>query len=136
MAVAAQVLTRSQEYRVLTAQLESLFMHSSSFTLQTLYFHLHPTIHTMSLLASLCQSLEAEDSDGVKDRSDLSDDDDDEDGGLGGIAEKLGFGGAGLAGLMKNLKAQEGGGLTGGGGPVLGGEVLDTICERDATLSG
>ncbi len=35
---------------------------------------------------------------------------------------------------MKNLKAQEGG--IGGGGPILGGEVLDTICERDATLSG
>lgn len=83
----------------------------------------------MSLLASLCQSLDAED-DGSKDRSDISDDDD----GLGGIAEKLGFGGAGLEGLMKNLKAQKGG--IGGGGPVLGGEVLDTICERDATLSG
>ncbi|KAK8864313.1 hypothetical protein IAR55_001560 [Kwoniella newhampshirensis] len=117
-----------KEYRVLTAQLESLFLSSPTFTLQTLYFHLHPTLHTMSLLASLCLSLENEES--GPDGSDVSDDDD----GLGGMAEELGLGGAGLKGLMKNLKAQEG--LIGGGGPVVGGEVLGIICEREATMSG
>jgi hypothetical protein len=96
--------------------------------LQTLYFHLHPTLHTMSLLSSLCLSLQA---DGVsQEASDVSDDDD----GLGGMADELGLGGAGLKGLMKNLKAQEG--LIGGGGPVLGGEVLGIICERENTMSG
>ncbi|OCF40305.1 gamma-tubulin complex component 2 [Kwoniella heveanensis CBS 569] len=117
-----------KEYRVLTAQLESLFLSSPNFTLQTLYFHLHPTLHTMSLLASLCLSLEADEAE--KDGSDVSDDDD----GLGGMAEELGLGGAGLKGLMKNLQAQEG--LIGGGGPVLGGEVLGIISEREATMSG
>ncbi|RSH87478.1 hypothetical protein EHS25_003388 [Saitozyma podzolica] len=117
-----------KEYRVLTAQLESLFLQSPTFTLQTLYFHLHPTLHTMSLLSSLCLSLQA---DGVsQEASDVSDDDD----GLGGMADELGLGGAGLKGLMKNLKAQEG--LIGGGGPVLGGEVLGIICERENTMSG
>lgn len=117
-----------KEYRVLTAQLESLFLSSPTFTLQTLYFHLHPTLHTMSLLSSLCLALETEDTGG--EASDMSDDDDD---GLGGMAEELGLGGAGLKGLMKNLKTQEG---FGGGGPVLGGEVLGIVCEREVTMSG
>jgi gamma-tubulin complex component 2 len=82
----------------------------------------------MSLLSSLCLSL---DPDGVaQDSSDVSDDDD----GLGGMAEELGLGGAGLKGLMKNFKAQEG--LIGGGGLILGGEVLGIISEREATMSG
>ncbi|WWC61778.1 uncharacterized protein I303_104363 [Kwoniella dejecticola CBS 10117] len=117
-----------KEYRVLAAQLESLFLSSPTFTLQTLYFHLHPTLHTMSLLAGLCLALETDEA--IQDASDASDDDD----GLGGMAEELGLGGAGLKGLMKNLNAQEG--LIGGGGPVLGGEVLGIICEREATMSG
>lgn len=117
-----------KEYRILTAQLESLFLSSSTFTLQTLYFHLHPTVHTMTLLASLCQALET---DAVQaDNSDATDDDDD---GLGGMAEELGLGGAGLKGLMKNMKAQD---QLGDGGVVLGGEVLGIVTERETTMSG
>lgn len=63
---------------------------------------------------------------------DNSDDDDD---GLGGMAEELGLGGAGLKGLMKNIQAAQDG-VVGAGGPVLGGEVLGIICEREATMSG
>lgn len=117
-----------KEYRVLTAQLESLYLSSPTFTLQTLYFHLHPTLHTMTLLASLCQALETDDIN--PDQSDGTDEDDD---GLGGMAEELGLGGAGLKGLMKNLKAQE---QVGGGGLVVGGEVLGIVSERDTTMSG
>ncbi|WVF71552.1 hypothetical protein IAT40_006360 [Kwoniella sp. CBS 6097] len=128
-ALSSGIRAMLKEYRVLTAQLESLFLSSPNFTLQTLYFHLHPTLHTMSLLASLCSSLESDEEE--KETSNISDDDD----GLGGMAEELGLGGAGLKGLMKNLQAQEG--LIGGsGGPVLGGEVLGIICEREATMSG
>ena len=115
-----------QEYRILTAQLESLFLQSSTFTLQTLYFHLHPTLHTMSLLSALCLSLE---SDELPAGSEASDDEDD---GLGGMAEELGLGG--VKGLMKNLAAQDA--VVGNGGPILGGEVLGIICEREATMSG
>ncbi|WVQ80641.1 hypothetical protein IAT38_002746 [Cryptococcus sp. DSM 104549] len=127
-ALSSGIRVMLKEYRVLTAQLESLFLSSPTFTLQTLYFHLHPTLHTMSLLASLCLSLETDEAE--LEQSDDSDDDD----GLGGMAEELGLGGAGLKGLMKNLKAQEG--LIGGGGEVLGGEVLGIICEREAIMSG
>ncbi|TXT13790.1 hypothetical protein VHUM_01157 [Vanrija humicola] len=118
-----------KEYRVLTAQLESLFLSSPTFTLQTLYFHLHPTLHTMSLLSSLCLALEADET-AAGDASDLSDDDDDE---LDGKAEELGLGGAGLKGLMKNIRAQKG---LSASGPVVGGEVLGIITEREATMSG
>jgi gamma-tubulin complex component 2 len=117
-----------REYRILTAQLESLCLQSPTFTLQTLYFHLHPTLHTMTLLSSLCQALETDDI--QQDASDATDDDDDP---LGGMAEELGLGGAGLKGLMKNLNAQDG---LGGGGLILGGEVLGIVAERDATMSG
>lgn len=117
-----------KEYRILTAQLESLFLQSSTFTLQTLYFHLHPTLHTMTLLSSLCQALETDEL-GL-DHSDATDDDDD---GLGGLADQLGLGGAALKGLMKNLNAQDG---TGSAGPVSGGEVLGIVSERDSTMSG
>ncbi|WWC70294.1 uncharacterized protein I206_104244 [Kwoniella pini CBS 10737] len=127
-ALSSGIRAMLKEYRVLTAQLESLFLSSPTFTLQTLYFHLHPTLHTMSLLAGLCLALETDEV--GQDNSDVSDDDD----GLGGMAEELGLGGAGLKGLMKNLNAQDG--LIGGGGPVLGGEVLGIICEREATMSG
>ncbi|KAL1411297.1 gamma tubulin complex Spc97/GCP2 subunit Alp4 [Vanrija albida] len=119
-----------KEYRVLTAQLESLFLTSATFTLQTLYFHLHPTLHTMSLLSSLCLALEADET-AAGDASDLSDDDDDDE--LDGKAEELGLGGAGLKGLMKNIRAQKG---LSASGPVVGGEVLGIICEREATMSG
>jgi len=81
----------------------------------------------MSLLSSLCLSLE---SDEVAQGAEDSDDDD----GLGGLAEELGLAGAGLKGLMKNLNAQDG--LAGTNIPVLGGEILGIICEREATMSG
>lgn len=125
-ALSAGIRGMLKEYRVLTAQLESLFLTSPTFTLQTLYFHLHPTLHTMSLLSSLCMALETDEKPNDDDASD------DEDDGLGGMAEELGLGGA--LGLMRNLKAQEG--LINGGGLVVGGEVLGIICEREATMSG
>lgn len=83
----------------------------------------------MSLLSSLCLALETDEDQAS---SDVSDDDD----GFGGMAEELGLGGEGLKGLMKNLKAQEAGGLIGASGPIVGGEVLGIICEREATMSG
>lgn len=116
-----------KEYRVLTAQLETLFLSSPTFTLQTLYFHLHPTVHTMTLLATLCQALESDEI--GPDNSDATDEDDD---GLGGMAEELGLGGAGLKGLMKNLKTQD----QTAGGVVLGGEVLGIVSDRETTMSG
>lgn len=122
-----------QEYKVLVAQLESLFLSSSTFTLQTLYYHLHPTIHTMSLLSSLCLSLETEGtSKDVSGESESSDDD------FGGKADELGLGGAALKGIMDVMNAKQGvvPGSDVPAGEVIGGEVLGIICERESTMSG
>jgi gamma-tubulin complex component 2 len=83
----------------------------------------------MSLLSSLCLALKSDEDPSPLDKS--SDDDDD---GFGGMAEELGLGGAGLKGLMKNLKAAENG--VSDAGPILGGEVLGIISDREATMSG
>lgn len=85
----------------------------------------------MSLLASLCQSLETDDV--TKDDSGETSDDD-----FGGMADELGLGGAALKGIMGAAKGQSGM-LPGNdvpAGEVLGGEVLGIICEREATMSG
>jgi gamma-tubulin complex component 2 len=122
-----------KEYKVLIAQLESLFLSSSTFTLQTLYYHLHPTIHTMSLLSSLCLSLETEGtSKDVSGESESSDDD------FGGKADELGLGGAALKGIMDVMNAKQGvvPGSDIPAGEVIGGEVLGIICERESTMSG
>ena len=83
----------------------------------------------MSLLSSLCLSLEADDAPQPLDASE------DEDDGMGGMAEELGLAGEGLKGLMKNLQAAQDG-LINPGGLIVGGEVLGIICEREATMSG
>ncbi|MGG6495690.1 UNVERIFIED_CONTAM: hypothetical protein NY603_22485, partial [Bacteroidetes bacterium 56_B9] len=66
----------------------------------------------------------------ILDKSDATSDDDD---GLGGMADELGLGGAGLKGLMKDMKAQD---ELGDGGVVLGGEVLGIVSEKETTMSG
>ena len=83
----------------------------------------------MSLLSALCLALDVDDVKPPSDASEGSDDDDP----LGGMADELGLGGEALKGLMKNIKAQDG---VVASGPVLGGEVLGIICDRQATMSG
>jgi gamma-tubulin complex component 2 len=86
----------------------------------------------MSLLSSLCLSLETEGT--TKDGSGETSDDDD----FGGMAEELGLGGAALKGIMDVMKAKQGGvpGSDIPAGEIIGGEVLGIICEREATMSG
>lgn len=86
----------------------------------------------MSLLSSLCQSMETEG--GPKDVSGESSDDDD----FGGKADELGLGGAALKGIMDVMKGQQGivPGSDMPAGEIIGGEVLGIICEREATMSG
>ena len=87
---------------------------------------MHPILHTMSLLSSLCLSLESEEA--VKEPAEDSDDE------LGDMAKELGLGGESLKGLMKNLNAKDGPGDP--GGPIVGGEILGIVCEKEAIMSG
>jgi len=87
----------------------------------------------MSLLSSLCLSLETEGtSKDVSGESESSDDD------FGGKADELGLGGAALKGIMDVMNAKQGvvPGSDIPAGEVIGGEVLGIICERESTMSG
>jgi gamma-tubulin complex component 2 len=111
------VLALLQDYDVLTTRLESLYLTSPDFTLQTAFLHLHPTLHVLSLLYSLCQSLEyhhKEESDGDDD----SDDDEEED-----MAKYLR-----AAGKEDGVDASKKG--------IIGGEVLGIVVERASCLNG
>lgn len=46
-----------QEYEVLVVQLEHQLATSPSFTLQKLWFYVHPTLHTLSLMHSLTSEI-------------------------------------------------------------------------------
>jgi len=87
----------------------------------------------MSLLSSLCLSLETEGT--SKDASGESSSDDDD---FGGKADELGLGGAALKGIMDVMNAKQGvvPGSDIPAGEVIGGEVLGIICERESTMSG
>jgi gamma-tubulin complex component 2 len=113
---------RPQEYNVLLTQLETLFLTSPTFTLQKTFFHLHPTIHTLSLLHALTNQLfradEDDESDAESDESDLDEEE-----------RKLGLGGDVLKKLGEGMNAA-------GGGLVKGGEVLGMIWQMGRNMSG
>ncbi|KAL7412307.1 Spc98 family-domain-containing protein [Mrakia frigida] len=108
-----------QEYNVLLTQLETLFLTSPTFTLQKAFFHLHPTIHTLSLLHALTNQLFRAD----EDEDDGSEDDESE---VDEEERKLGLGGD----VLKELD------VVGGGGLVKGGEVLGLIWQMGRNMSG
>ncbi|KZS97042.1 gamma-tubulin complex, DGRIP84/SPC97 component [Sistotremastrum niveocremeum HHB9708] len=56
-ALCAALRDMVKEYQVLLAQLESAFYHSPDFTLQKLWFYVHPTLHTLTLLQKLVVAL-------------------------------------------------------------------------------
>lgn len=123
-ALASGVREILKDYHHLTTRLESLYISNSDFTLQTAYLYLHPTLHTLSLLCSLCLSLEYEDED---DENSEEDDEDDEDNAA--LAKELGLTNFGAKGFedpeASDVK-----------GHILGGEVLGILAIRAAQMSG
>jgi hypothetical protein len=105
-----------QDYDVLTTRLESLYLTSPDFTLQTAFLHLHPTLHVLSLLYSLCQSLEYQ----HKEESDGDDDSDDEEEDMAKYLR--------AAGKEDGVDASKKG--------IIGGEVLGIVVERASCLNG
>ena len=106
---------------MLLAQLEHQFATSPAFTLQKLWFYLHPTLHTLSLIHGLTAELYgAEEHDGEESVGEQSSDDDGA------------FGGEGLKAVLGEMNGL---GLA-GGGIVKGGEVLAILWERMMNMSG
>ena len=112
-----------QDYHTLLSQLEHAFTTSPSFTLQKLWFYVHPTLHTLSLLYSLVTEIaQADDPDGDS-SSELSSSSSD-----AARNEELGLG-SGLKAVLSEMEM-------GGGGVAKGGEVVAIIWDRMANMSG
>lgn len=116
------------------SQLEHAFTSSSQFSLQKLWFYVHPTLHTLSLIYGLVTELaQADDPDPSDSQSDSSTSTDDAE--EAARNEALGLGGAGLKAVLSEINGGGAGGVH-GGGPVKGGEVLAILHVRMQNMSG
>lgn len=120
-----------QDYLTLISQLEHAFISSSTFSLQKLFFYVHPTMHTLATLYSLTSEfVHAEDpEEGDSDIELVMEEEEDEE--ERRRNEELGIGGEGLKAMLGEMK-----GSSGGGGIVKGGEVVAVLWERMMNTSG
>ncbi|KIJ60788.1 hypothetical protein HYDPIDRAFT_160465 [Hydnomerulius pinastri MD-312] len=126
-ALCAAIRDMLKEYQTLLSQLEHSFNTSPQFTLQKLWFYVHPTVHTLSLIYQLVLELStSEDDDGSSLSSSSSDAE------QAARDEALGLGGAKLKAVLSEMTKSS----TGAAIPVKGGEVLTVIYERMQSMSG
>jgi gamma-tubulin complex component 2 len=123
-----------QDYQTLLSQLEHAFNSSPQFTLQKLWFYVHPTIHTLSLIYQLVLELGTADdpSGSLSSSSSPSSSDAEED----ARNEALGLGGAKFKAVLSEINKNDLGAAGGSGIAVKGGEVLTIIYERMQNMSG
>ena len=123
-----------QDYQTLLSQLEHAFNTSPSFSLQKLWFYVHPTVHTLSLIYQLILELAIAEDPTADLSSSASSDEDEEDAARN---EALGLGGAKLKAVLSEITKNDMGVSTGASGiSVKGGEVLTIIYERMQNMSG
>ena len=128
-ALCAAMRDMLKDYQVLLSQLEHAFATSPQFTLQKLWFYVHPTLHTLSLLYLLITELAtADDPSAALSDSESGSEDAEED----ARNEALGLGGAKLKAVLSEINKGSRLGMDGGasGIPVKGGEVLAILHER------
>lgn len=125
-----------QDYQTLLSQLEHAFTSSPTFTLQKLWFYIHPTIHTLSLIYYLVLELSTADDPSPSSASSSNPSDDEEDEEERAKNEALGLGGASLKAVLSDITKKTTLGGTGTGIAVKGGEVLTILYERMQHLSG
>ncbi|TFY54873.1 hypothetical protein EVJ58_g8598 [Rhodofomes roseus] len=134
-ALCAAMRDMLKDYQVLLSQLEHAFATSPQFTLQKLWFYVHPTLHTLSLLYLLITELAtADDPSATLSDSESASSDAEED----ARNEALGLGGANLKAVLSEINKGSRLGMDGGasGIPVKGGEVLAILHERMQNMSG
>jgi len=130
-----QSLKAQQDYQTLLSQLEHAFNTSSTFSLQKLWFYVHPTVHTLSLIYQLILELATADDPGADLSSSNSESEEDEE--EAARNEALGLGSAKLKAVLSEINKADIAGLSGGSGIVVkGGEVLTIIYERMQNMSG
>ncbi|KIP01630.1 hypothetical protein PHLGIDRAFT_80314 [Phlebiopsis gigantea 11061_1 CR5-6] len=134
-ALCAAIREMLKDYQTLLAQLEHAFNTSPQFTLQKLWYYVHPTLHTLSLLYMLTSELASAD-DPVASESasgSSSEPDAEED----ARNEALGLGGAKLKAVLSEINKNSQLGMDGSSSiPVKGGEVLAIVHERLQNMSG
>ncbi|KAF5309010.1 hypothetical protein D9619_013561 [Psilocybe cf. subviscida] len=135
-ALCAAMREMLRDYQTLLSQLEHAFNTSPTFSLQKLWFYVHPTVHTLSLLYLLILELATADDPAADDASSSSSEEEDPE--EAARNEALGLGGASLKAVLSEIKQKDiGSGLPGGSGiAVKGGEVLTIIYERKQNMSG
>ncbi|TFK47368.1 hypothetical protein OE88DRAFT_1666101 [Heliocybe sulcata] len=133
-ALCAALRDMLKDYQTLLSQLEHAFNTSPQFSLQKLWFYIHPTVHTLSLLYQLISELAMTDDPSLSlssspSSSDLEDNERD---------EALGLGGAHLKAAMSQMKKNALGVSVDSSTniKVIGGEVLAIIYERVQNMSG
>ncbi|KAI0699788.1 Spc98 family-domain-containing protein [Cerioporus squamosus] len=133
-ALCASMRDMLKDYQTLLSQLEHAFDSSPQFTLQKLWFYVHPTLHTLSLLYLLTTDLAtADDPTAEMSSSSASSSDAEED----ARNEALGLGGAKLKAVLSEIKTTSLGVDGGASGiAVKGGEVLAILHERMQNMSG
>ncbi|KDR70247.1 hypothetical protein GALMADRAFT_255134 [Galerina marginata CBS 339.88] len=135
-ALCAAIREMLRDYQTLLSQLEHAFNTSPTFSLQKLWFYVHPTVHTLSLIYQLILELATADDPAPELSSSSSSDDEDEE--EAARNEALGLGGAKLKAVLSDInKADMASGMPGSSGiAVKGGEVLTIIYERMQNMSG
>ncbi|KAI6026497.1 Spc98 family-domain-containing protein [Pisolithus microcarpus] len=123
-ALCAAIRDMLKEYQTLLSQLEHAFNTSPQFTLQKLWFYVHPTVHTLSLIYRLILELATMEDDDGSSISSASDDPE-----QAARDEALGLGGAKLKAVLSEITKSS----TSAAIPVKGGEV---IYERMQGMSG
>ncbi|KAH9475975.1 Spindle pole body component alp4 [Psilocybe cubensis] len=131
-ALCAAIREMLRDYQTLLSQLEHAFNTSPSFSLQKLWFYVHPTVHTLSLIYQLILELATADGseDNTSESSSTSEDEEE-----AARNEALGLGGAKLKAVLSEIN-QGGADVSSSGIAVKGGEVLAIIYERMQNMSG
>lgn len=134
-ALCAAMRDMLKDYQTLLSQLEHAFSTSPQFTLQKLWFYVHPTLHTLSLLYLLITELAtADDPSAAMSDSDSDSTPDPEEEARN---EALGLGGAKLKAVLSDInKGSTLGVDDSASGIVKGGEVLAILHERMQNMSG
>ncbi|KAF8628827.1 hypothetical protein AX17_005888 [Amanita inopinata Kibby_2008] len=133
-ALCAAIRDMLKDYQTLLSQLEHAFNTSPTFSLQKLWFYVHPTIHTLSLIYQLTFELATADDDPSNSlaSSSSSEIDPEEE----ARNEALGLGGAKLKAVLSEMNTNNLGVAGGSGIAVKGGEVLAVIHDRVQNMSG
>ncbi|KAG8774004.1 hypothetical protein FRC12_002200 [Ceratobasidium sp. 428] len=127
-ALCAAIRSVLKDYTTLITQLEHLFHTSPGFSLQQLWFHIHPALRTLSLVHSIADDIITPPTASLTPSSSAaSDDEDDEE--ERRRDEELGLGG------VKAVLMGVGAGIEEAGN-VKGGEVLGILWDRWVSMSG